>query len=293
MTQAFVTIRDRTAWRADPARLFLVAAILLWVAPVAVALATTTWTTEQGAQGPIILVTGLWLLAVRLREAAPLRRPPTRLAPTLVLLLPCLFVYVLALMVNMVNGAVLSVWAGLIVLLYAHQGGRVLRPVWFPLAYLLFLIPPPVVLVDPVVQALKRLVAAWAVEGVAMRGGEVAVRGSSLFVDQYELLVAAACSGMNSIFGLSAVGLFYVHVRHAGDWRAFACLALAIVPVALATNLIRVMLLLMAVHLWGARVLDTPLHMATGLAMVVLALAILALVDRLLTPLVARRSRRR
>ena len=137
---------------------------------------------------------------------------------------------------------------------------------------------------DPVVQILKRAIAMQAVGSVAAFGIEVAARGSSLFVDQYELLVAAACSGMNSLFSLAAIGIFYVHVRHDDDWRHAALLALAIVPVALGTNLIRVILLLVAVHIWGVRVLETPLHMATGLAMAALALLLLALIDLSVTP---------
>jgi len=265
-------------------RLFLLVAIVLWVAPVFVAMATRLWTTEQGAQGPIILVTGLWLLGVRLKQFAALRAPG-RAGVAFAALLPCLLLYVVAGMVNMLTGALLATWAGLIVLLYASHGGRVLRRLWFPLVYLLFLIPPPVMLVDPVVQILKRAIAMQAVGSVAAFGIEVAARGSSLFVDQYELLVAAACSGMNSLFSLAAIGIFYVHVRHDDDWRHAALLALAIVPVALGTNLIRVILLLVAVHVWGVRVLETPLHMATGLAMAALALLLLALIDLSVTPI--------
>lgn len=264
-------------------RLFLLVAIVLWVAPVFVAMATRLWTTEQGAQGPIILVTGLWLLGVRLKQCAALRTPG-RAGVAFAALLPCLLLYVVAGMVNMLTGALLATWAGLIVLLYASHGGRVLRQLWFPLVYLLFLIPPPVMLIDPVVQILKRAIAMQAVGSVAAFGIEVAARGSSLFVDQYELLVAAACSGMNSLFSLAAIGIFYVHVRHDDDWRHAALLALAIVPVALGTNLIRVILLLVAVHIWGVRVLETPLHMATGLAMAALALLLLALIDLSVTP---------
>lgn len=268
-------------------RLFLLVAVIVWVAPIFAAMATRLWTTEQGAQGPIILVTGLWLLGVRLKQHAVLRTP-ARFGVVIVALLPCLLLYVVAGMVNMLTGALLATWAGLIVLLYASHGKRVLRRLWFPLVYLLFLIPPPVMLVDSMVQTLKLAIAALAVDSVAAFGIEVAARGSSLFVDQYELLVAAACSGMNSLFTLAAIGLFYVHVRHDDDWRHATLLALAIVPVALGTNLIRVILLLVAVHIWGVRVLDTPLHMATGLAMAALALLLLALIDLSVTPIARR-----
>ena len=245
------------------------------------------WTVEQGAQGPIILVTGLWLLGVRLKHYAALRSPG-RFDVAIVALLPCLLLYVVAIMINMLTGVMLATWAGLVVLLYADHGERVVRQLWFPLVYLLFLIPPPVMIVDPIVQILKRAIAAQAVDSVAAFGMEVAARGSGLFVDQYELQVAAACSGMNSLFSLAAIGVFYIHVRHDDDWRRAALLALAIVPVALGTNLIRVILLLVAVHVWGVRVLDTPLHAATGLAMAALALVLLALIDLSIAPIARR-----
>lgn len=292
MTQTLVVHRGAVLRKLSGARLFLAVAAILWVAPVAYALATRIWTIEQGAQGPVILITGLWLLRTRLAQHAMLRAPG-RLDVALAAMLPCLLLYVLASMVSMLTGALLATWAGLVVLLYADWGAAVLRRLWFPLAYLLFLIPPPVVLVDPTVQLLKRAIAEWAVESLAAFGFEVAARGSSLFIDQYELLVAAACSGMNSIFSLAAIGIFYVHVRHDDDWRRAALLALAIVPVALGTNLIRVILLLIAVHQWGARVLDTPLHMATGLAMAALALLLLVVLDQAIVPLMPHPPRAR
>lgn len=279
MAKAISILRDAGRHRAVAwPRLFLLTAIVLWGAPVFVALASTIWTTEQGAQGPIILITGLWLLGVRLKNYAALRMP-SRFGVVVLALLPCLLIYIVAGMVNMLTGMLFATWVGLIALLYASHGGKVLRRLWFPLVYLLFLIPPPVMLVNPVVQTLKRAIAALAVDSVAAFGIEVAERGSSLFVNQYELLVAAACSGMNSLFSLAAIGTFYVHVRHNNDWRHATLLVLAVVPVALGTNLIRVILLLVAVNIWGVRVLDTPLHMATGLSMAALALALLALID--------------
>lgn len=277
-------------WTESWSNRFLVTTIIFWVSPVFVAMVTRLWTTEQGAQGPIIFVTGLWLLGVRLKQSVALR-VPARLGVAFAILIPFLLIYVVAAIVNMLTAALLATWAGLIVLLYASHGGRVLRRLWFPLVYMLFLIPPPVMLVDPVVQVLKRAIAIQAVGIISAFGVEVAARGSSLFVDQYELLIAAACSGMNSLFSLAAIGIFYVHVCHDDDdWRHAALLALAIVPVALGTNLIRVILLLAAVHIGGVRVLDTPLHMATGLAMAALALALLALIDLSVAP-VARRVR--
>ena len=121
-------------------------------------------------------------------------------------LAPCVILYVLARMIGALAVEFLAVWAGLIVLLYVQAGARVLRRLWFPLLYLLFLMPPPFFLMAPATRALKLGIASGAVDLLAAAGLEVAVSGSTLFIDQYELLVEAACSGMNSLVGCSRSG---------------------------------------------------------------------------------------
>ena len=62
-------------------------------------------------------------------------------------------------------------------------------------------------------------------EGVGIRlvtnflyalGYPIAQNGVMIMIGSYELMVKDACSGMNSIFALSAIGIFYVHefVQH-------------------------------------------------------------------------------
>ncbi len=50
-------------------------------------------------------------------------------------------------------------------------------------------------------------------------GVPVARQGVTIFVDQYQLLVEDACSGMNSIVGLIAVSLLYIYLMRGSSWR--------------------------------------------------------------------------
>lgn len=256
----------------------LLVAITAWLASPVALLASRSWTTEQGAYGPVILATGGWALAVAYRRHAAVARPG-RLAIAIVALIGCATIYILARALGAVSLECLAAWGGLVATLYGLAGAAIVRRLWFPLAYLLFVIPPPYAIVGPATRALKLWLSATAADIVGALGIEVAVSGNALFVDQYELLVEAACSGLNSIVSLLAVGLFYVHLRRAGDWRYVMLMAILIVPIAIAANLVRVVLLMLLVHARGDAVLGTMLHPAAGLLMFVVALVLLSIVD--------------
>lgn len=268
-----------TALAGWTARWWLVAiAASVWAAPALVALARTVWPTEQGSQGPIVLATGSWLLA---RELAG-HRGEARAGGTgwtLAWLALAICLYVPATMLNALTLQCLATYGGLVALLHGQVGRRAVARLWFPLLYLAFVIPPPFFVMSAATQALKLWIAAHAVDLVSMLGVEAASRGDALFVDQYELVVEAACSGMNSLLALVAVGLLYVRLRHRHHLARALLLLVLVLPVAVATNLARVVLLLLLVHGDGAAVLASPLHLATGVVMVVVALAMLLAID--------------
>lgn len=265
----------------------LIAAGAVWLVSPLTWLATQVWTTEQGAIGPIIIATGVWTLAVayrrhaRVTAAGDLRRGAALIGG-------CIVLRLLAAVVGARSAECLATYLGLVALLYAYVGWPMVRRLWFPLAYLLFVIPPPYSLIAPATRALKLWLATGAVDLLAKAGLAVASSGASMYVDQYELLIEAACTGLNSLVSLLAVGMLYVHWRHATDWRYATLLALLILPIAILANLVRIVLLLLLVHFAGAAVLDSALHPVVGLVMFTVALAVLAGVDRLLSPVRAR-----
>ena len=72
--------------------------------------------------------------------------------------------------------------------------------------------------------------------------------GVTLVIGQYKLLVADACAGLNSIFALEAIGVFYMSVvGHTNKWRNITLAAL-IVPIAFVSNVLRVMALVLITH---------------------------------------------
>jgi exosortase len=195
---------EASGWRAWGDYWFLALAILLFLLPVAGAMVRESWSTEQGAQGPLILASGLWLLA---HEARGLRALPGKRSLAAAAMLPA----ALAVIFGRVTGNLWVDWAGslgaLAVLLYAMAGAAAVRRLWFPLLYLLFLVPIPYVIIGPLTHARKLWLSGSAVDLLSWAGYDVAYGGTTLYIDQYELLIADACAGMNSLFSLVAISI--------------------------------------------------------------------------------------
>ena len=272
---------------------FVLLAAALFAAPGMMGLAKVVWSTEQGAQGPIILVTGIWLL---LYEAVPILRERIavrgRRGIVAAWLLLSFAPYIMASMIGIVWLQWAATYSALVAVGYAYVGRDVLRRLWFPLFYLMFLIPPPYSIMLALTRALKLWISDAAVETLTFLGYQVASSGTTLYIDQYELLVAAACSGMNSLVSLLAIGLFYIHLRHQNEWRYAVLLGLLVIPIAIAANFIRVIFILLITKYLGNEVAQGMLHDATGLGMFVLALILLMAIDALLDPVRRRLSRK-
>lgn len=276
-------------WRAH---WFALVVALVAALPGIIALARNYWSTEQGAAGPIILLTGLWLLH---HEAAGIRPVQDRVAKWTV---PIGLVIVGVLTVVAAITAkqwlqLLGIYLSLILSLLGLIGARQLMRLRVPILYLAFVIPPPDNLAVPITHALKELVAGASIGTLSTLGYPVARDGVLLYIGQYELVVAAACSGMNSIVSLTAIGLFYVYLLHRAHTRYAALLAVLMIPVALFANAVRVVALLLITYYGGEAAGQGILHEAAGLFIFLVALSTLMGIDRLLAPLFLRRAGRR
>ena len=263
---------------------------LLWLGlaaitvPTMVAVARESWSTEQGAHGPIVLATGIWLV-LQLRREIPALLRPGRLWLAVLLLIPALLLYVMARITTTLELEGAALYLTLIVVFYAYCGTAVMRLLWFPTFYFMFLFPPPDSLVATLTQPLKINISRAAVALLDAFGMNIARKGVIIQVDQYDILVAAACAGLNSIISLSAIGLFYVYVRHNANWRYALLLMIAILPVAVLANFVRVLLLILITDFMGDAWAQGFLHGFAGMVMFAVALLSIFGIDRLAEPI--------
>lgn len=247
-------------------------------------LAGANWRTDEEFHGAIILLVIAWLiwdqrLAVAAQPAAP------RAVSGSLLFGFGLLLYILGRSQEIQLfevGAQIPVLAGALLIL---QGGSALRALWFPILYFAFMVPLPGFLVDAMTGPLKQWVSILAENILYAAGYPIARSGVTLSVGPYQMLVADACSGLNSMFSLSALGLLYMYLMARKSWLHNGLMLASILPIAFAANIVRVLILVLVTYHLGDEAGQGFLHGTAGIVLVITALMFFFLLDGVLSRL--------
>jgi exosortase len=167
----------------------------------------------------------------------------------------------------------------LLALLLAFKGWRGVRMVAFPLAFLLFAMPLPGALVTAITMPMKHAVSACAVAPLGWLDYPVGRSGVVITIGQYQLLVAEACAGLQTMFTLEALGLLYVNLMaYRSAWRSIVMSILA-VPAAFAANVVRVAVLALVTFHFGDAAGQGFMHGFAGIVLFIVALSLLVGLD--------------
>ena len=170
-------------------------------------------------------------------------------------------------------------------LLLATRGAAALKVLWFPfffMMFMMFMLPLPGSLVDMLTMPMKTAVSYVVDKTLYGAGYPVSRTGVMLQIGQYQLLVADACAGLHTLFTLEALGLLYLNVvRHNSLFRNVA-LAILIVPISFASNVIRVMVLTLITYHLGDAAGQGFVHGFAGMVLFVSALLLIISADSLL-----------
>ena len=274
-----------------PSQLLLYAGLVTVAAPTLISNAQQEWSLEQGQQGPIVLALGLWLLGRRWRAMRESRQASSPLLAGAGLAIAAV-IYVFGRISDQILVESYALYMLGIAALYTLYGWRGLLASWFPLAYLLFALPAPYTLTFILTHDLRIWVTAAAVQVCQWIGLSVVRDGLNIMVDQYVLAVQEACSGMNSLISLSAIGLLYIYIRRNAAWWYLAFMLIPIVIFAIVGNLARVLILIGLTHWCGDAVAQSYLHETAGLVTFSTALVGIIALDALVGPLMARTGSR-
>lgn len=147
----------------------------------------------------------------------------------------------------------------------------------FPLLFLLFMIPIPEWILRPIVrflQAGSAEVSYWVIRSVRVP----IFRDGFLFtLPGLTVEVVEQCSGIRSGISLFLVSILAGHIFLKSGWRRLA-LAAAVVPIAIAKNGLRIVMLSLLAAYVDRQVLSGPLHKAGGIPFFGVALVMLAVV---------------
>jgi exosortase B len=229
---------------------WLLAGLLALYVPTYIDLYDTFWKSGRAVQGPVILAWIAWLVW---RDRASLRlRSSDSVSPAaIVLFVLGLLCYALGRSQSVFQLEIGSQVPLLFGLVWATMGREGLRRLAVPIAFTIFLIPVPGTLLDQLLLPLKQLVSAIADNGLHALGYPIARNGVVLMIGRYDLLIADACSGLNSMVALSGMGLIYTYVVGRRSRWHNAMLLLSVLPVAFAANVVRVIGLLLVTYYFG------------------------------------------
>jgi len=256
----------------------LAASFFVAYLPTYLKLAGAAWRTEQEGHGPLIMLAAAWLAWQQRGKLASIELRPAPVAGWIILLLSLMLMAVTRsqdiLMIEVATQ--IPVLLGCLLLIGGWPMARIFA---FPLVFLVFSLPPPGWLLDAFTVPLKAWISDIVSDVLYDLGYPVAQNGVMIMIGSYELMVKDACSGMNSIFALSAIGVFYVHEFVQNNPIRRLILILSIVPITILANFFRVLTLVLGAYYLGVDTIEGLFHDLTGIALFVFALLLFFFLD--------------
>ena len=260
----------------------VVAGLLALYVPTYWMLAHGIWNSEEQAHGPIVLVVALFLIWQRraiFTNSDGYQPKHVEVATGWVLLIVGLLAYALGRSLEILLLEVGSQIPVILGALLITQGVRAARALWFALFFLVFMIPLPSFIVDTATGPLKQYISIIAEHVLYVAGYPIARSGVMLTVGPYQLLVADACSGLHSMFSLSAMGLLYLYLMQRTSVTRNLIIMAAILPIAFVANVVRVMVLVLVTYHLGDEAGQGFLHGFAGIMLFIIGLLFLFVLD--------------
>src|SRR5689334_5968624 len=178
----------------------IVAGLIVLYLPSLIDLFRGIWATDQQAHGPIVLGIACWLIyrkwpaMWRVSEGRPTAKAGW---PIFVF---GLLLYVIGRSQDILLFEIGSLIWLLIAIILLVRGSAALKALWFPLFFMLFMIPLPSAIVDALTMPMKMAVSYVAEHILFWANYPIARSGVILQIGQYKLLVADACAGLHTLF---------------------------------------------------------------------------------------------
>jgi exosortase B len=257
----------------------VLAGLAILFVPTFYSLFTGAWISEEQGHGPIIFGLALWLIWKKWPAVLAATAPPRSNWLGWPVLAVGLALHLLGRSQHILMFEIASIIVVMAAVLLVKRGARALAVLWFPFFFMLFMVPLPSEFVAAVTLPMKMAVS-WATEHLLFAAGyPISRTGVILQIGQYQLLVADACAGLQTLLTLEALGLFYLNfMRHPSAFRNVG-LALFIVPISFSANVIRVVTLTLITYYFGDAAGQGFLHGFAGMVLFLTALLLILSVD--------------
>ena len=151
----------------------------------------------------------------------------------------------------------------LVGLVLFHLGRATFQALAFPLLFLFFMVPLPVIVFNAVAFPLQKFAAQNAAWTLDLLGVPVLLDGNVIYLSRITLGVSEACSGIRSLISLLAAAIAWAHLSLPGIW-ATAGLAAATVPITMLANSCRVVATGLIAQWFGSEYAQGLFHTFSG-----------------------------
>jgi len=155
-----------------------------------------------------------------------------------------------------------------------YLGKANFRKVWFSFFFLLFMIPIPAIIYYSATLPMQ-LFASKVTDNLLHLIGVPSVRqGNIIYLTEYTLEVAEACSGLRSLSTLMALGALYGNLTLTGKIRPII-LFFSTIPIAIIANIIRLLFTAIGAYAVSTKLAEDFLHGLSGMMVFISALIII------------------
>lgn len=263
----------------------IIIGLLSLYTPVYSELWLTLWQIESNSHAPLIALIVCGLFLQRSKMNRPLNPSPFYGIPLLLAGLILVFLGYSLDIPFLSMASQIPVIAGI---LLTFQGPTGVKNAAFPLFFLCFMLPIPGFVFDALTSSLKESLSAITVQFLYWANYPIAQRGVIVLIGQYQLLIADACSGLHTLLSLIALGVLFVYFSSSNKITK-ALLLLSIIPVALFSNLLRVILLTLITFHFGDNA-GREWHELSGIALFIVSGLLLFGIEKLLSTFLNRRA---
>jgi exosortase len=161
------------------------------------------------------------------------------------------------------------------------MGPQIAREAWLGIAYLVFMIPLPYVALKALTYQSRLFDAGITATALTWLSVPVLRDGVMLHLPNITLEVADDCSSVPAIAALLALGAAYAQMQARPTWVRVA-LTLSAVPLALFSNIVRLILTSLGAYFFGPIVLNNTIHKFSGTTVFLATVVLLVGLDALL-----------
>jgi len=162
-----------------------------------------------------------------------------------------------------------------------HLGNENFKKVWFAFAFLVFMVPLPAVIYYSATLPMQLFSSKVTDIALHLLGVPSIRQGNIIYLPQYTLEVVEACSGLRSLVSLLALSSLYGYLTLSGKVRR-AILFIAAIPIAIITNVARLILTAIVAYAVSTRFAESFLHDTAGIIVFALAFILIIITGSIL-----------